>query len=122
MITVYYDGKCGMCSKEIRHYKQLARPDIFIWHDVATDPSLIEPLGVPLVDALRRLHARDAEGNWHIGVAAFILIWRHLGRLKWSSMAWFLKLPLMFQIATFAYNKLSDHRFANLAHCQMALK
>ena len=24
LVTVFYDGKCGLCSKEINHYKKIA--------------------------------------------------------------------------------------------------
>ena len=71
MITVFFDGKCGLCSKEILHYAKLAHPNTFAWQDVANEPNLIEVLGVSQEAALRRLHARDVDGRWHIGVAAF---------------------------------------------------
>ena len=29
MIKVFYDGKCGLCSKEINHYRKIAGAGIF---------------------------------------------------------------------------------------------
>jgi len=34
MITVFYDGQCGLCLKEINHYKKIAPPNIFEWKDI----------------------------------------------------------------------------------------
>ncbi|MFT7460831.1 MAG: hypothetical protein ACI909_003521, partial [Planctomycetota bacterium] len=34
MIRVFYDGKCGLCSKEINHYRRIARNGVFNWPDI----------------------------------------------------------------------------------------
>ena len=34
MITVLYDGKCGLCRKEINHYRKIAPDNIFDWQDI----------------------------------------------------------------------------------------
>ena len=119
MITVFFDGKYELCSKEIRHYKKLARPNTFTWQDVANEPNLIEVLGISQQAALRRLDARDVDGKWHIGVAAFILIWRQLPQYRWSVLPRLLKLPLAYQISQFLYGKFADCRFSRLAHCKV---
>ena len=122
MINVYFDGKCSSCSKEIQEYKNLAPSKTFEWHDVANNPTLLDQSNIDLVDALKRLHVRDKNGRWHVGVSAFILIWQQLPTLKWKLYAQLLKLPLMFQIATYCYNKLADYRFSKLSHCQILAK
>ena len=38
MITVFYDGKCNLCSKEIKYYKSIADENVFNWFDIANDP------------------------------------------------------------------------------------
>ena len=119
MITVFFDGKCGLCNKEIRYYKKLAHPNTFIWQDVANGPNLILALGVSQEAALRRLHARDLDGRWHIGVAAFILIWRQLPQYRWYVLVRLLELPLVYQISQFLYGKFADYRFSRLAHCKV---
>ena len=118
-MTVNFDGKCSSCSGEGRSYKNLAPSKTFIWKDVANDPSLSEQSGINLEGALRRLHVRDKNGNLHVGSSAFILIWQHLPSLKWQTYAYLLKLPVLFHLATFGYNKMSDYRFSKLSHCQI---
>ena len=117
MITVYFDGKCGLCSKEIRTYQSQAPDGIFYWHDIATHPEHLDQLGISQEAALRRLHATDHTGRLHIGVDAFILIWQHLR--YWKILAFFGKWPVINQLAHIAYNRFADYRFKKLPHCQI---
>ena len=117
-VTVYYDGKCGLCQKEISHYKKIATEGQFIWSDIAHDAAPLSQLDVSQMDALRRLHATDRNGKLHIGVDAFILIWGQLPTCR--PLAILVGLPVVRYIAAMLYNRFSDHRFARLEHCQIS--
>jgi predicted DCC family thiol-disulfide oxidoreductase YuxK len=119
MLTVYYDGKCGLCRREIEYYKNIAPADSFVWLDIANDPTSLAEFHLSQADALRRLHAHDASGVMHVGVAAFVAIWQRLA--YWRYLALLMKLPLVLPLATIIYNRFADHRFARLSHCQLAL-
>jgi predicted DCC family thiol-disulfide oxidoreductase YuxK len=118
MLTVFYDGKCGLCSKEINYYKSIAVADNFYWFDVANDPKPLASLNVSQSDALRRLHALDEKGQIYIGVAAFVAIWQRLR--YWHLLALLMKFPFLMQLASLAYNRFADYRFERLEHCQIA--
>ena len=118
MLTVYYDGKCGLCRREIEYYKRVAPPGEFLWQDIANDPTSLADLDVSQADALRRLHARDAAGTVYVGVAAFIAIWQGLN--YWKYLALIFKLPLLKAIASVVYDRFADYRFSRLTHCQLA--
>ena len=118
MLTVYYDGKCGLCRREIEYYKRVAPPGGFLWQDIANDPASLTDLDVSQADALRRLHARDAAGTVYVGVAAFIAIWQGLN--YWKYLALIFKLPLLRAIASVVYDRFADYRFSRLTHCQLA--
>ena len=34
MITIFYDGKCGLCAKEINYYRRIAPVGILNWQDI----------------------------------------------------------------------------------------
>ena len=57
MITVYYDGKCKICSKEINYYKKIASKNIFNWVDIANNPENLIEYDIKINDAL--LFARN---------------------------------------------------------------
>ena len=118
MITVYYDGKCGLCAKEIEHYRKIAPDGIFIWQDLTQSATELNALGVSLSDGLKLLHARDEDGGLHVGVDAFLLIWKQLAR--WRLLGLFVALPLIRQIADIVYRLFAAWRFRRLAHCQIA--
>lgn len=119
MITIFYDGKCGLCSREINYYKKIAQSDKFRWLDIATDPTPLKPLKISQADGLRRLHGLDSEGHLHVGVDAFLLIWRELP--YWCFLSMVVRLPGIRHLAQLAYNRFADYRFSRLAHCQIAV-
>ena len=92
MIHVYYDGKCGLCAREIAYYASIAPEGVFGWHDITEDASGLDALGIDYVTGLKRLHAVDGEGTIHVGADAFILVWGQLG--AWAYMARFGHCPV----------------------------
>ena len=105
MITVFYDGKCGLCSKEINYYKTIANPKKFTWLDVANNPNHLKSIDVNLSDALMQLHVLDNENNIHVGVDAFKLIWSKIGRYKF--LAKLLDYKVVYFLATYLYEVLA---------------
>ena len=117
MITVFYDGKCGLCRREISHYMRIAPSGVFNWRDITVDASPLEQLGVSYADGLRLLHATDKNGDLHIGVDAFLLIWREIPR--WRILAMIVALPPIRILANCVYKRFANWRFKRLAHCKI---
>ncbi len=120
MLKVYYDGKCGLCRREIEYYKRVAPVDRYVWLDIAADPAVLADLNISQAEALRRLHACDASGTVYVGVAAFIAIWQ--GLKHWRYLAMIINLPLLQPLVAFAYDRFADYRFSRLTHCQIAAR
>lgn len=118
MITVFYDGKCGLCSKEINYYRKIAPSGIFDWQDITESAGDLNKEGISLAEGLKLLHAKDNNGKMHVGVDAFILIWRQLRH--WRILAILVSLPLIKQIANLIYRVFANWRFKRLTHCQLA--
>ena len=118
LTKVFYDGKCGLCSKEINYYKKIAPKNIFEWHDIASNPNILKDIRVSQYDALMYLHATDQKSNLKIGVDAFILIW---DKLKyWKILSILVRIPIIYSIAKITYKLFANYRFKKLDHCQMA--
>ena len=118
LTKVFYDGKCGLCSKEINYYKKISPDNIFEWHDIATNPKVLKDIKISQYDALMFLHALDKNSNLKIGVDAFALIWSQLK--YWNILSFIVKLPIINSLANTLYNFFAKYRFKKLTHCQLA--
>jgi predicted DCC family thiol-disulfide oxidoreductase YuxK len=84
--TVFYDGGCPVCSREVQFYRNREGADFFAWVDVArADEALLGP-GLSRDEALARMHVRRADGTIVSGAAAFAEIWRGMPGLRWLGM------------------------------------
>lgn len=120
MITVFYDGKCGICAKEIRYYSVIAPSRTFNWQDITVSADLLKQCGISLSQGLKILHALDDHGVLHTGVDAFLLIWRQLSGWRWLSRL--VSLPIVYSIARLAYSLFAEWRFNRNQHCRLAVK
>lgn len=84
---VYYDGLCYLCSFEIAHYQKMKGSDSIDFIDI-TGPHFdaakeqLDPFKIH-----ESLHVRDASGNVHTGVDAFIEIWKQIPSCRWLAKA-----------------------------------
>ncbi|MFG6465272.1 thiol-disulfide oxidoreductase DCC family protein [Roseateles sp. BYS87W] len=76
--TVYFDGACPVCRREIAHYRQGSGEHALNWVDAAACPpgDLGPALSRP--QALARLHLRLPDGQLVHGAAAFLAMWAAL--------------------------------------------
>ncbi|WP_444763773.1 DCC1-like thiol-disulfide oxidoreductase family protein [Roseateles sp.] len=78
--TVYFDGDCLVCSREIAMYRRQPGADAVCWVNAAAcDAGAFGP-GLSRDAALARLHVRRADGTLVGGAAAFIAMWAALPR------------------------------------------
>lgn len=77
-IVVFYDGSCGLCGREIAHYRRLDGTGRIRWLDISRARDELDRYGVDYQRAMAVFHVRDAAGRLHLGVAAFMELWRHL--------------------------------------------
>lgn len=120
MITVFYDGKCGLCAKEINHYRKIAPDGVFIWKDIIKSADDLKKHGISVSEGLKQLHAIDNNGRLHVGVNAFMLIWKQLRR--WKVLAFIFSLPIIQEVVNIIYRMFANWRFKRLKHCQIAQK
>ncbi|MDP3419874.1 MAG: DUF393 domain-containing protein [Thiobacillus sp.] len=78
LLTVYYDGGCPVCTREIGFYQRRRGAGRIRWVNLAhcTD----EDLGTDLsrAAATARLHARKPDGQLESGARAFAALWQAL--------------------------------------------
>lgn len=80
-LTVYFDGSCPMCRREIALYRRLPEAGAIEWVDVSTGADLGGSLSC--AQAMARFHVRDSQGRLHSGAAAFSQLWRVFPGWRW---------------------------------------
>ena len=76
--TVYFDGACPVCRREIAHYRRQRGAESIAWVDAAScDEADLGP-GLDRSVVLGRFHIRRADGTLVSGAAAFVAVWRCL--------------------------------------------
>jgi predicted DCC family thiol-disulfide oxidoreductase YuxK len=93
-VTVWFDGGCPLCRREIALMRRLDRRGRIDFVDVA-DPAGTCP--IDRADLLARFHAREGDVMLS-GAAAFAAMWRAIPLLRplglaarWPAIAWLLE-------------------------------
>jgi len=99
VLTVYFDGSCPLCRREIAFYRRLRGAEQLHWQDVSAGAPLGQ--GLSCEQAMRRFHVRDAQGRLFSGGAAFARLWRALP--GWRLLGWAMAWPPMSWVLELAY-------------------
>jgi len=86
-VTVYYDASCPMCAAEMHALKKRDGHGRLTLVDCSAPgfPDQVE--GVSRQAMMERIHARDADGVWRVGVEVFEAAYRAVG-LTWTARLW----------------------------------
>lgn len=77
-LTVFYDGACPLCEREIGFYRRRKGAEAICWMDVSeADDGDVAP-GLSREQAMARFHVRDGAGQILSGGEAFARLWRDL--------------------------------------------
>ena len=82
-ITVYYDGACPVCSREIAVYRRQVGAEQCVWVDASSCAESALGDGLSRDMALARFHVRRADGALVDGMRGFAALWRALPRFAW---------------------------------------
>lgn len=78
-VTVWYDGGCPLCVREIGLMDRLDKHDRIAFVDVDREDATC-PIDRNLL--LARLHAREGDGELVDGAAAFAAMWRQIPLMR----------------------------------------
>ena len=100
-LTVFYDGACPICEREISFYRTMRGAELINWCDIQAATSNNPSEGLSRVAALKRFHVKTSEGNLLSGAAAFAHLWSSLP--GWRPLGMTVGNPLLLPFAELAY-------------------
>ena len=81
-LTVWYDGGCPLCRREIGVYQGLEALQPVSFCDLTRVDAAALP-GVDRAALLARFHVQRADGSLLSGAAAFVALWRAMPGWRW---------------------------------------
>lgn len=112
MDTLYYDGKCPLCMREVRLLQRIADQglrltDLHGVPDRPDEPTRLLKLGT--------LHLQTGDGYWLTGVDATVTAWSHT---RWGPLFRILRWPLIGPLADRVYDFWARRRYRRLYGCE----
>ena len=98
--TVYFDGACPLCTREIDFYRIQQGGDNMTFVDVSTATDDVDE-DLDRHDAMQRFHVRSSDGRLLSGAAAFAALWVTLPRFR--LLGKIVQLPVILQVAEVGY-------------------
>lgn len=84
VLTVYFDGACPVCSREIAVYRRQVGAEQCVWVDASSCPESALGADLSRGAALARFHVRRSDGVLVEGMRGFATLWRTLPRFAWA--------------------------------------
>lgn len=81
-LSVFYDGACPLCRREIALYRNLPAREPVKYVDIS-DASCPVPAGQSREALLARFHVQHADGRMDGGARAFLTLWARLPYWRW---------------------------------------
>lgn len=82
--TVYYDGSCPLCQREINLYQHLDEARSIRWRDVSAHDTGHADLTAS--QAMARFHLRRRDGTLVSGARGFFEVMKTIPRLRWLGL------------------------------------
>ena len=106
-LTVFYDGACPICAREMALMKRLDRTQRLTLLDFSLAGFDAAPAGLAVADLNAVIHAQWADGAVITGVEVFRAIWEAVGLGFLSRLS---RLPMVAPLMTKAYGWFARNR------------
>lgn len=84
-LDVYFNSACPVCDAGIKAQKGKTTACDVSWKDVHVDNQLVTQLNEEIETVRKYLHVVDQDGKKHIGIDAFILLWKNSPSETWKA-------------------------------------
>lgn len=103
-LTVFYDGGCPVCAREMACYKRRVCDGRLSFVDISQPDFDPTPYGRTQQEFMASMHVMDARGRFFIGVEAFRALWWAMPGRFYPFMANLAGLPGIHSLARMGYD------------------
>lgn len=110
-LTIYYDGSCSVCATEMQSYQRSNPQGRLHFIDISRSDFCAQEHGPSLEEFMARMHVRDAQGRFYLGVDAFLVIWSCYPRHSFQGwLRRIVALPFVLPLAHAGYRLFARYR------------
>ncbi|RUO35600.1 DUF393 domain-containing protein [Aliidiomarina shirensis] len=94
-LTIFYDGGCPLCVREMKHLKRLDRDEKIVFENILHDDFTTRYPNISIENANQILHGINRSGEMIYGLDVTHAAWSAVGRgwltapLRWPVIGWF---------------------------------
>ena len=107
-LTVFYDGACPLCEREINFFKNRSGAEQVDWVDVSNSDEEYVHQGLSREEAMSRFHVVTSEGEILSGGSAFAGLWRSISIFK--PLGWMFRIKPLAWLLDRLYDYFLKHR------------
>ena len=107
ILTIYYDGHCPLCMKEMLLLKRHDNKKTILFIDLHNDNFSKEYPHINTSEAIRILHGQLNTGELLLGLDVTCKAWSLVGKHKWLAI---LRWPLIRTVADLIYRVFARYR------------
>ena len=108
-LTLYYDGQCAFCTREMMRLAGWDRQRRLAFVDMSQPGFDPAHLGLSLQDLGREMASQTADGRVLFGVDSMLAAYPLVGR---GFLVWPLRVPGLRQVLAALYRQFARHRYA----------
>lgn len=92
-LTLFFDGGCGVCRREVEKYRQMDKDGLLVFIDISAQGFEPSQYGGDLQQFMKKLHVLDASGEFYTGIDGFTRIWAVLPQSELHLLSAFVAFP-----------------------------
>ena len=113
-VTVFFDGECPLCRREIAVLRKLDRRKRIDFVDITSEEFDASDLGTSHAALMAEIHGRSADGSIIKGVEVFRQLYAAVG---FSRIVWLTRLPGVAQVLNLSYRVFARNRLKLTGRC-----
>ena len=104
-ITVFFDGACPLCVREVQRWRSASFSCPVEWFDITGQEEALKERGINFRQAMLQLHTQTDDGKTYVSIDSYALLLKQLSRWHWLGVL--MSMPLIKPLLRWGYDGLT---------------